>query len=216
MKRCPTCNRTYLDEQLSYCTDDGTPLEEQAGSSSFDPQATLLSPPPRETSAPPPPEPPATQAYRSDELPRDWSQPPSWSEPSQPPSSPAPSWQPQPPPAPSWNAQAQAPPPAPQGWSPPPPPGIPNQSAKQNPLAIASLVAGIFSMTFGLCCYLGFLTGPVAIGLGFVALNQIKTNPNTPSSAKGMAMAGIGTGAAALVIILLLIVLGVAMGSFGR
>ncbi|HJU93100.1 MAG TPA: nuclear transport factor 2 family protein [Pyrinomonadaceae bacterium] len=26
MKRCPTCNRTYTDPNLSFCTDDGTPL----------------------------------------------------------------------------------------------------------------------------------------------------------------------------------------------
>lgn len=26
MKRCPTCNRTYTDRNLSYCIDDGTPL----------------------------------------------------------------------------------------------------------------------------------------------------------------------------------------------
>ena len=26
MKRCPTCQRTYTDQNLSYCIDDGTPL----------------------------------------------------------------------------------------------------------------------------------------------------------------------------------------------
>jgi hypothetical protein len=26
MKRCPTCNKTFTDETLSYCIDDGTPL----------------------------------------------------------------------------------------------------------------------------------------------------------------------------------------------
>src|SRR5687768_8062745 len=26
MKRCPTCNRTYTDQNLSYCIEDGTPL----------------------------------------------------------------------------------------------------------------------------------------------------------------------------------------------
>ncbi len=38
MKRCPTCNRTFTDENLSFCIDDGTPLapvgvETQTGSS---------------------------------------------------------------------------------------------------------------------------------------------------------------------------------------
>src|SRR5258705_13928154 len=26
MKRCPTCQRTFADESLSFCTEDGTPL----------------------------------------------------------------------------------------------------------------------------------------------------------------------------------------------
>src|SRR4029453_12032599 len=26
MKRCPTCQKTYTDQNLSYCIDDGTPL----------------------------------------------------------------------------------------------------------------------------------------------------------------------------------------------
>src|SRR6185369_6608788 len=26
MKRCPTCQRTFTDESLSFCTEDGTPL----------------------------------------------------------------------------------------------------------------------------------------------------------------------------------------------
>lgn len=26
MKRCPTCNRTFIDQNLSFCVDDGTPL----------------------------------------------------------------------------------------------------------------------------------------------------------------------------------------------
>ena len=28
MKRCPTCNKTFTDQNLSYCIDDGTPLVE--------------------------------------------------------------------------------------------------------------------------------------------------------------------------------------------
>lgn len=30
MKRCPTCNRTYTDPNLSFCVEDGTPLTEVA------------------------------------------------------------------------------------------------------------------------------------------------------------------------------------------
>jgi hypothetical protein len=36
MKRCPVCNRTYADDTLSFCLDDGTPL-----SGPYDPHATL-------------------------------------------------------------------------------------------------------------------------------------------------------------------------------
>jgi len=203
MKRCPTCNRTYLDEHLSYCTDDGTPLVEQSTSSSFDPQATLLSTPPSDTSegqTPPP-----TQAYRADEMPG-WQTPGSWSQPSsQPPS---------PPPAPSWQTPSQ-PPAQQQSWSPPPPPNVGmSRGQQQNPLAIASLAVGIFSMTIGLCCYMGLIAGPVAIGLGGVALSQMKNNPQQSGASKGMAIAGIVTGGAALVIILIFLMLGVALRGF--
>ena len=203
MKRCPTCSRTFLEEHLSYCTDDGTPLVEQEGSSSFDPQATILSPTPpttNESSNPPP-----TQVYRSDDMPG-WQTPGSWSQPSAaPPPPPQPSY-------PSWNAPAA--PPAPQSWSPPPPPnaGFGARKSQPNPLAIASLALGIFSMTIGLCCYMGFATGPISIVLGAVAMTQIKNNPMEPGSSKGMAIAGIATGAAAIMLLVILLILGVAFG----
>jgi hypothetical protein len=43
MKRCPSCNRTYTEEVLSYCLDDGTPLQPvvPGSGSSYDPQATV-------------------------------------------------------------------------------------------------------------------------------------------------------------------------------
>jgi uncharacterized membrane protein len=66
MKRCPTCSRTYEDDSLIYCLDDGAPLV-----ASRDPEATLIrSPPPvvlpptlayNEQPAPPPAPAPATQ-----------------------------------------------------------------------------------------------------------------------------------------------------------
>jgi hypothetical protein len=40
MKRCPTCQRTYTDESLRFCLQDGTLLLDDA-SASFDPNATL-------------------------------------------------------------------------------------------------------------------------------------------------------------------------------
>ncbi len=40
MKRCPTCQRTYTDQNLSYCIDDGTPLVSVA----VDDDTTVVSP----------------------------------------------------------------------------------------------------------------------------------------------------------------------------
>ncbi len=70
MKRCPQCNRTYTDDALSFCLDDGSPLLSASGPMS-DPGATVQYPQPRDTSpqptiafnpgpaAPPPPAAPA-------------------------------------------------------------------------------------------------------------------------------------------------------------
>jgi hypothetical protein len=55
MKRCPTCSRTYTDEALSFCLDDGSPLLSVGGGdapSGFDPNATLAYPAPRATTPP--------------------------------------------------------------------------------------------------------------------------------------------------------------------
>jgi ketosteroid isomerase-like protein len=41
VKRCPTCNRTITDQNLSFCTDDGTPLVSVEGA---DDEATILMP----------------------------------------------------------------------------------------------------------------------------------------------------------------------------
>src|SRR5437588_7137789 len=81
MKRCPQCNRTYTDDALSFCLDDGSPLVSTAAPSSFDPSATVQYPQSRETTPQP------TIAYPS--------QQPSMPPPPQPPSPPA--WSPMPP-----------------------------------------------------------------------------------------------------------------------
>lgn len=59
MKRCPTCNRTFTDDALSFCLDDGAPLltVSSTSSSSFDPNATMQYPEARDTSSP-------TEVYR--------------------------------------------------------------------------------------------------------------------------------------------------------
>lgn len=50
MKQCPSCNRTYNDDALSFCLTDGAPL--QSIGNAPDPNATMLSP---QAPAPPPP-----------------------------------------------------------------------------------------------------------------------------------------------------------------
>lgn len=43
MKRCPTCNQTFTDEWLTFCTQDGTALV-AADTSVIDPPVTLVNP----------------------------------------------------------------------------------------------------------------------------------------------------------------------------
>ena len=53
VKRCPTCNRSFDDETLSFCLEDGTPLvTDSAGRA--DSQETLVSPSPTLIGAAPP------------------------------------------------------------------------------------------------------------------------------------------------------------------
>jgi len=58
VKRCPTCNKTFIDRNLSFCVDDGTPL---VTAEPPDDEATLVKPSPRddEQSAAPPYQPPS-------------------------------------------------------------------------------------------------------------------------------------------------------------
>jgi hypothetical protein len=80
MKRCPQCNRTYADDALSFCLDDGSPLIGTSAPGS-DPSATVQYPQPRDTS------PQATIAFNPAQTP--------------PPPTPPPAWSPMPPPAPT-------------------------------------------------------------------------------------------------------------------
>ncbi|HEV8139903.1 MAG TPA: DUF4190 domain-containing protein [Pyrinomonadaceae bacterium] len=50
MKRCPTCNRTFDDEWLSFCTEDGTTLvETQSAQLPSEPPPTVWIPPALDT-----------------------------------------------------------------------------------------------------------------------------------------------------------------------
>jgi hypothetical protein len=89
------------------------------------------------------------------------------------------------------------------GWQPPPPPAY--VARPQQGLAVASLVLGIFTVTIG-WCYLGVVTGPIAIGLGIYSLIQIKNYPDK-FGGKPLAITGIVTSAIYLVIVALIILL---------
>lgn len=66
MKRCPTCQRTYTDDSLRFCLQDGTALLSVTDApSSFDPSATLVLP----ESATSRHEMPPTEAFHSQTLP---------------------------------------------------------------------------------------------------------------------------------------------------
>lgn len=53
MKRCPTCNRTYTDDALSFCLDDGAVLMSTGAPPNYDPNATIAYPGARDTSGAP-------------------------------------------------------------------------------------------------------------------------------------------------------------------
>jgi hypothetical protein len=83
------------------------------------------------------------------------------------------------------------------GYAPP----SPNQS-----MAIASLVLAILSVTVGWCCSLGLLLAPAGLITGWIALNQIKKDPQRYSG-RGMALGGIITSGVFLGLYLLFIII---------
>lgn len=90
---------------------------------------------------------------------------------------------------PAWVAPDERPPMSPlsPAWQPPPPPRTRQQSQT---LAIASMITGILGLVLG--C-LGPILGIVGVVLGWMALAQIKKNPET-TSGRPMAMIGLVTG----------------------
>ncbi|HVS21240.1 MAG TPA: DUF4190 domain-containing protein [Pyrinomonadaceae bacterium] len=182
MKRCPTCNQTFDEEWLSFCTQDGTGLIEDSA---------RLSEPPPTVMAPPMPPSVSPNEQPTINLPGSEFTPAPAPRPYNPPQPMQPSWQPPPQPMQS-------------GWQPPPPPAYANKP-KQG-LAIASLILGLASVTIGLCCYFGTLTAPVAIILGIISLVQIKNNP-TENTGKPLSIIGIVSGALYFVVIAFIILI---------
>lgn len=110
----------------------------------------------------------------------------------------------------SWSAGSSAQPPA--QWQNPSPQGFgqfggyavplpPNQT-----LAIVSLCLGIASVTVGWCCSLGLLLSPAALITGFIALSQIKKDPQKYTG-KGLAIGGVATASVFLAIYIFIIVI---------
>ena len=163
MKRCPTCNRTFDEEWLGFCTEDGTALVQSAPLRS---------------------EPPPT--IRASGVPTDPTGQPTFNLPG--------SYRPSPSDAPL----------AP-SWQPPPPPRYP--VAPQQGLAIASLILGIFTVTFG-WCYVGVVTGVIAIVLGIISLVQIKNNPERYSG-RPLSIAGIVMGAVYYLVVVIIIIIAI-------
>jgi hypothetical protein len=190
MKRCPSCERTYTDEALSFCPNDGTPLVTDTPPPSFDPQATIMASPPKVSG------------------PTDW--------PSQPPPAQQNDWTSQPPVQSSgWgdtpgSYQPSSPPMGGTGWQAPPPPPFPGGGNKQQGFAIGSLVCGILSIV---CC-MGLFTGIPAVILGVIAMNKEKAEPANYGG-KGMAMAGTITGGIGILLSLVWIVVNI-IGAMAR
>ena len=115
-------------------------------------------------------------------------------------------------------------PPAPYGWAsesppawvPPPPPvpfGSAVRPAQQQGIAVASLIFGLISITFGWICG-GPIFGLLAVVLGAVALTQIKRNPQQYGG-KPIAVAGLITGGISLLVYVAITVLWIVMTIIG-
>jgi len=192
MKRCPKCSKTYADESLNFCLDDGELLT----GFETDPPPTLFggAPNPGSDDAPP------TVLLNK---PRVTNQT-NWQ-----PGGPITPWQGQAQPNQPWQGQAQPNQPW-QGQQ----ANVPGSQFRpyarmQSPdltLAIVSLCLGIGSITVGWCCSLGLLLSPAALITGFISLAQSKKDPNAYGG-KPFAIAGISIGGVFLLLYLIFIII---------
>ena len=110
-------------------------------------------------------------------------------------------WLPREPPVPGgWIAPDERPPMSPGAWTPPPPPYQPPVKQSHG-LALASMITAIAGFVLGGC--LGPLPGIVALIMGFVALSQIKKEPDK-FGGKPFATAGIIIGSISVAFYLIL------------
>lgn len=130
---------------------------------------------------------------------------------------------PPPPPPPAPGFAAPPPPPPPPGFAAPvppppnyaapnyaPPPGYPRPvKPKSNGLAVASLVLGILTVTFGMWCLWFFPVLPIlAVVFGHISLSQLRRQGGT---GRGMAIAGLVMGyigLAATIVWLIFVIIG--------
>lgn len=166
MKQCLKCYKTYTDDTLNFCLEDGELLVQG-----------VVEPP--------------TGAYRDDSPPTvvldqaRQTNPQNWS------SAPAGAWQQQ-------GMQPQF-------------GGYPMQVSRSQTLAVVSLGLGIASVTIGWCCSLGMILSPAALITGFIALSQIKKDPQRYTG-RGFALGGISTGFAYIgLLIIFFIIYGAAI-----
>lgn len=80
------------------------------------------------------------------------------------------------------------------------------QMSPSQTLAVVSLGLGIGSVTIGWCCYLGVLLAPAAMITGFIALSQIKNDPDRYTG-RGFAIGGIATGAVYFALFIVFIII---------
>ncbi len=96
--------------------------------------------------------------------------------------------------------------PPPPGGYPPPAPGGYGQPPAKNQKALVSMIVGIVSLVFSLCCTpIGFIGGIVAIVFGVLGRKDIAAGSTQQGS--GQALAGIITGAVAILISVVSIIL---------
>ncbi|HET6669037.1 MAG TPA: DUF4190 domain-containing protein [Pyrinomonadaceae bacterium] len=98
---------------------------------------------------------------------------------------------------------------SPAQWTPPPPPAIRGPATQQQSLAVASLILGLISITFGWICG-GPFFALFALVLGIVALFQIKKDP-VRYGGKPMALIGSILGAVVLAIYIVFVAIWIIM-----